>query len=99
MAAVTQRRRRAEGVTVRHARHCPSAAGGLCGCRPAFQAQVFSPRDHRTIRKSFPTLADARAWRATTQTQVRQQTLRAPTRITLEQAAERWLDAAKAGAV
>jgi integrase len=99
VAANTQTRRRAEGVTVRHARHCPTGVGGACSCRPAFQAQVFSPRDHRTIRKSFPTLSDARAWRAATQTQVRHQTLRAPTRTTLREAAEQWLEAAKVGAV
>jgi hypothetical protein len=35
-------------------------------CRPAYQAQVFSPHDRRTIRKRFPSLAEARAWRADT---------------------------------
>jgi integrase len=60
---------------------------------------VFSPRDQRTIRKTFRTLADARAWRAVTQTRIRQQTLRAPTRITVREAAEQWLEAANTGAV
>ena len=66
-------------------------------CRPAFQAQVFSPRDRRTIRKSFRSLSEARAWRTDTQAALRKGTLRAPTRTTLEEAAGDWLTAAKAG--
>jgi integrase len=58
---------------------------------------VFSPRDHKTIRKTFDTLADARAWRAETQTALRRGTSRAPTRTTLSEAAEGWLAAARAG--
>ena len=85
-----------EGVTVRHRKNCGVPAGA-CGSRPAYQAQVFSPRDGRTIRKSFKTLAEARAWRADTQAALRKGTLRAPTRTTPEEAAADWLVAAKAG--
>ncbi len=52
--------RHSEGITVRHGKCCPTREGGPCRCCPAYQAQVFSPRDRRTIRKSFRTLADAR---------------------------------------
>ncbi len=71
--------------------------GGRCTCHPAYQAQVFSPRDRKTIRKSFKTLADARAWRADTKAALQKGTLRAPTRTTLADAAEDWLAAARAG--
>jgi hypothetical protein len=64
MASALGSRRRSEGVVVRHARGCAARAGGRCGCRPGFQAQVWSARDAKTIRKTFRTLADARAWRA-----------------------------------
>jgi integrase len=99
MADRATERRRPEGVTVRHGRHCGSPGGGRCACRPAFQAQVFSPRDRRTIRKSFQSLAEARAWRADTKAALRKGTLRAPTRTTLEKAADDWLEAARAGIV
>ena len=74
---------------VRHATACASGAGGVCDCRPGYQAQVWSPRDRRTVRKTVRTLADARAWRAEAQTALRQGVLRAPTRMTLEEAARR----------
>jgi hypothetical protein len=57
-------RRRAEGIVVRHSRRCASLGGGSCDCHPAYQAQVFSRRDGKTIRKTFSTLSEARAWRA-----------------------------------
>ena len=92
-------RRRPEGIVARHRRRCASRAGRGCDCRPAYQAQVYSPRDRRTIRKTFPTLADARAWRAESQAALRRGTLRAPTRTTLAEAATEWLAAAEAGVV
>ena len=97
MADRATNRRRPEGVTVRHGRGCPAREGGRCRCRPAYQAQVFSPRDRRTIRKSFQNLADARAWRADTKVALQRRTLRAPTRTTLAEAADDWLCAARAG--
>jgi hypothetical protein len=62
-----------------------------CDCQPGFQAQVFSPADGRTIRKTFRSLADARAWRAQTSVGLRRGTLSAPTKTTLEEAAGDWL--------
>ena len=88
--------RNSEGISVRHRQGC-AAPSTLCRCRPAFQAQVFSPRDGRTIRKSFASLAEARAWRADTHGALRKGTMRAPTRTTLEEAGDEWLVAAKAG--
>ena len=64
MAAPATKRRPTEGITIRHARGCDAPGDGRCRCRPAYQAQVFSPRDRRTIRKSFKSLSEARAWRA-----------------------------------
>src|SRR5687767_11837918 len=57
---------RAGGVVVRHGRSCACGGGGGCDCEPGFQAQVFVPRDGRTVRKTFRSLAEARAWRAET---------------------------------
>jgi hypothetical protein len=89
-------RRRAEGIVVRHSQRCQSRKAAGCDCRPGYQAQVFSARDQKTIRKTFRTLSDARAWRAEAHSALRVGTLRAPTRTTLAQAAEEWLAAAQA---
>jgi integrase len=91
--------RRPEGIVIRHSRGCATENGGRCNCRPGYQAQVFSQRDRRTIRKTFRTLADARAWRAEAHSALRLGTLRAPTRTTLEEAASEWLAAAQAKVV
>jgi integrase len=91
--------RRPEGVVVRHGRRCASRTGAGCDCRPGYQAQVWSARDRKTIRKTFRTLADARAWRAEAHTALRRGTLRAPSRTTLAEAAEAWLTAARSGLV
>jgi hypothetical protein len=94
------RRQRAEGILIRHAKACAShSAPGSCNCSPGYQAQVYSPRDRRTIRKTFASLADARSWRAETQVALRRGTLRAPSRTTLAEEASRWLSAANAGVI
>ena len=52
------------GIRARHSRACTAPTGGRCTCRPSYEAFVFSKRDRRKVRKSFPTLAAAKAWRA-----------------------------------
>jgi integrase len=94
-----KRRRLQEGIQVRHSRRCPTWRGGVCACVPSYQAQVWSPRDRKPIRKSFATLAAARAWRQESQVAVRKGKLGAPSAITLAEAAAEWLAAATAGVV
>jgi integrase len=99
MAASSRPRRRPEGIVIRHSRRCASHRDAGCDCSPGYQAQVFSSRDRRTIRKTFATLSDARAWRAETHAALRAGTLRAPTRTTVAEAAAAWLAAAEAQVV
>ena len=87
------------GVVVRHRRGCEGLDGGECSCASSFQAQVWSPRDKRQIRKTFLTLRDAKAWRQEKQVAVRKRQARAPSQLTLAEAAEEWLVAARAGVV
>jgi integrase len=89
----------AQGIALRHQRHCAARSGGACGCRPAYQAQAWSARDRKPIRRTFATLAEARAWRQDTQVALRRGTTRAPLRITVRESAEAWLRAARAGVV
>jgi integrase len=93
------RRRAFEGIAVRHKRRCSSAGGGVCSCSPSYQGQVWSARDRRPIRRTFGSLAEARAWRQESQVAVRRSTMRAPTSITVQEAAEEWLAAAEVGLV
>jgi integrase len=87
------------GIEIRHSKVCRSRAGGACSCRPTYQASVWSAVEQKRIRKTFPTLAEARAWRSEAQTAVRRGTMRAPTQMTLRDAAEAWLESARAGSI
>jgi hypothetical protein len=99
-SSATRRRGGAEGIVLRHGRACTARrGGGHCTCTPAYQAQVWAARERKTIRRTFPTLAQARAWRQESQVALRRGTLRAPSPTTLSQAAEGWLTAATAGLV
>src|SRR5579862_4620976 len=96
MPATSERRRQPRlntvGVVVRHQRGCGAgtSAGGPCSCEPGFQAQVWSARDRKTIRKTFRTLSEAHSWRQEAQVALRKGTLRAPSEITVEKAAADW---------
>jgi integrase len=60
---------------------------------------VYSQRDGKKIRKTFPTKAAAVAWRTDASTAVRRKILRAPTPTTLKQAADAWLAGAREGLI
>jgi integrase len=87
------------GIEVRHAKACASREGGKCNCRPTYQASVWSPRDQKRLRKTFPTLAAARAWRAEAQTAVRRGAMRAPAAITVREAADELIEGMRSGRV
>jgi len=95
MGRTPKRRDRPEGIVPRHQRSCGTHAGAKCDCKPSYQAQVWSPRDRKPIRKTFRTIADARTWRAEAKVALRGGTMRAPTRTTVRESAEQWLAAAK----
>jgi integrase len=94
-----RQRRMQEGITARHQRRCSASTGEACLCVPTYQAQVYSPVDGKHIRKTFPTVAAARAWRQETQIAVRRGQLRGPSATTLNEAAAEWLAAGDAGTV
>jgi integrase len=87
------------GIEVRHKKACASRYGRRCNCQPTYQASVWSVRESKRIRKTFPTLAEARAWRSETQTGVRRGTLRAPAHTTVHEAAEELVAGMKSGRV
>jgi integrase len=91
--------RRPEGIQPRHARACAARRGAPCSCTPSYQAQVFSKRERKVIRKTFRTLAEAKAWRQDSLVALRKGRMRSPTRTTLNEAAELWLSGAKEGLI
>jgi integrase len=87
------------GIQVRHQRGCASARGQRCSCRPTYLAEVWSSKESTKIRRSFAVLAEARAWRADAQVQLRKGLLRASAPVTLREAADAWLAGARSGAI
>jgi len=79
----------AEGIEIRVAKD---------GTR-TYRASVWSNRDGKRIRKSFPSHAAAKAWRQDASAAVRSGAMRAPKSTTIRQAAEAWLDGAKDGSI
>jgi integrase len=87
------------GIEVRHAKACASREGRKCNCRPTYQASVWSAPDGKRLRKTFPTLAAARAWRAEAQAAIRRGKLRAAAATTLREAADELLEGMRSGRV
>src|SRR4051794_24886578 len=92
-------RRATPGIRVRHARSCLASNGGACKCSPSFEAWVYSKRDEKKIRKTFPSLAAAKGWRADATSALRKGTMRAPTKRTVAEAATAWLEGAMQHAI
>ncbi len=80
------------GLRQRHGRNC---RGGRCQC--SWEAFVYSKRDGKKIRKTFSTQAEARVWRQESSVAVRKMLMRAPTAITVAEAADIWLQGARDG--
>jgi integrase len=60
---------------------------------------VFSKRDGKKIRRSFPTQAAARGWRTDALKQVKDKRLRAPSPRTLQQEVDDWLAGVREGRI
>jgi integrase len=90
---------RLEGIEVRHVRDCTGQRDDpACSCGPSFRASVWSPRDRRLVRKTFSTLAAARAWRIDSLSALSRGAL-STSSTTLRQAAAAWLEGASSGAI
>jgi hypothetical protein len=78
----------AEGIEVRHAKDCRSRPPerARCNCQPAYRASVWSQRDGKKIKKTFPTEAAAKAWRQDALVGLRKGTMRAPAPTTIRPA-------------
>jgi integrase len=89
----------AEGIEVRHSRSCAPRAGRRCTCEPGYRVAVYDAIARRKVSKTFRTLAEARRWRATAQTQAAKGVRLAGTAQTLLEAAEAFVEGMASGAI
>jgi hypothetical protein len=87
----------ADGIRRRHSSGCASRSGRRCNCGAGWEAFVFSTRDGKKIRRTFPTLAAAKSWRTEALSGLRRGTLRAPRPTTVRQAAETLIAGMRSG--
>ncbi|HET7130212.1 MAG TPA: tyrosine-type recombinase/integrase [Gaiellaceae bacterium] len=87
------------GIRVRHRQDCRQRTDGRCNCDPAYEAWVFDRRSGAKVRKTFPSLAEAKGWRTDTLAQARRGGLNRSTRRTVRESGEAWLEGAKGRAV
>src|SRR5690242_15107320 len=85
------------GIIVRHRPKCPAREDqdAPCRCSPSYTPWVWDARNGRKIRKTFDSLAAAKAWRVDMLVAVRKGDLQPATRVTLSEAAEVWLEGVK----
>lgn len=89
----------AEGIEVRHAKDCRSRTGARCNCQPSFRASVWSQRDGKKIKKTFPTESAAKAWRQDALVGLRKGTMRARTPTTIREACDALLAGMRDGSL
>lgn len=53
-----------QGIYARHRDGCRSHDGARCNCQPTYQARAWSAGASRGIKRTFPSKAEAKAWRA-----------------------------------
>jgi integrase len=56
-------------------------------------------KDGKKLRKTFPNLSEAKGWRADATSAIRKGTLRSPSRLTLQEAADEWMKGAEDGLI
>src|SRR5436190_4936634 len=81
------------GIAARHSRGCGSGDGGSCTCTPTYQAQAWSAREKKPVRRTFPTLRAAQAWRQEAQVELRRGQMNVPSQTLVREAADEWLQA------
>lgn len=90
------KRKGSTGIETRHGRSCRSLDGGRCNCDVTYRAWVWDARENRRVRKAFPSLAEAKAWRSATITAINRGKRVGPSKLTLRELADTWLAGAEA---
>jgi integrase len=97
----SSQRKKSEGISPRHRRACDSRDGDACNCGDHlhWQAWAWDPASRKKIRKTFPTLAAAKAWRADATVAIRKQELRAIRSPTVAEAGDELIVGMKDGSI
>lgn len=95
------KRKRAEGIQPRHSKTCETRKDGTCTCGDLlhWQASAWDPVTRKKIRRTFPTLAAAKAWRADASVAIRKNELRAVRSPTVAEAADDLLAGMRDGSI
>lgn len=89
----------AQGIRQRHGRACRSREGERCNCKPSYEAAVYLKREDRKVRKTFDSLAAAKLWRTDALRAAGRGQLRAPTALTVRQAADELIAGMRDGSI
>ena len=89
----------AQGIRTRHSRTCRSRNGARCNCRPSYEAWVYLRREERKVRKTFDSLAAAKSWRVDALRAAGRGQLKAPTTITVRDAADELIAGMRDGSI
>lgn len=99
----TRRSRKARegttGIDERHARSCAKTDGKRCSCKPTYRAVVNLGAKRARLRKTFPTLAEAKKWRARILADKADERVVVPSRVRLDAAGGEFLDGIKSGRI
>jgi integrase len=87
---------KAQGIYRVHTRGCD---GTRCRCAPMFEATVYVQRDRKLIRKRFAGQREAEVWRGELRGAVGRGEVRAPTRKTINTAADELIAGMRAGTI
>ena len=90
------------GVEPRYARDCPATGWNLdrCTCSPTYRGTAWSRKDGRLLKSPpFASATAAKNWAQDARVDLRRGVRRAPPPLTVNQLADRWVDALKAGRV
>ena len=89
------------GIVIRHSRTCATQANkdARCNCDPSYRAEVYDRRSKTKVRKTFANLSEAKGWRHDTASGLRKGTIAAPSKRTLREAWDAFLEGAREGTI
>ncbi len=85
------------GIRIRHQRACRRLGGGRCNCQPSYEASVGAGERGKKLRRSFPTLAAAKAWQVEARHAIHRGQLSATSTQTVREAAADLIEKMESG--
>lgn len=98
---MSRHERHSDGIYYQHSSKCNGRkSDGSCRCNPSYQATVWLARNNRRLKKVFPTVSQAKSWRAELVAASKHGgTLPTTSRLTVAQALDEYIDGMKSGAI